>query len=84
MSWFRFVAVVPPRAINFLAYELQSLAPSLAQDGPNPEYPWPQIAPQFAPVSFEFDLWTKLTNSGRGRQLMQVIRRAVDRFPSYG
>jgi hypothetical protein len=33
---------------------------------------------------FEFDLWTKLTNSGRGRQLMQVIRRAVDEFPSYG
>lgn len=67
-----------------LAYELQNLAPSLALDGPNPEYPWPQDAPQFAPVSFEFDLWTKLTDTGRGRQLMQVIRRAIDRFPSYG
>ena len=72
------------REVLPLAYELQKLAPNLAQDGPNPEYPWQQVAPQFAPVSFEFDLWTKLTNSGRGRQLMQVIRRAVDRFPSYG
>src|SRR5438067_13529370 len=24
-----------------LAYELQNLAPDMANDGPNPEYPWP-------------------------------------------
>ena len=72
------------RQVLPLAYTLQKLAPSLAQDGPNPEYPWPQDAPQFAPISFDFDLWIKLTNSGHGRQLMQVIRRAVNKFPSYG
>jgi len=71
------------RAILPLAYELQRLAPALAQDGPNPEYPWPQEAPQCAPVTFEFDIWSKLTDTGRGRQLLRVIEFAVDQFPAY-
>ena len=75
-SWIR--TVLP------LAYALERLAPALAQDGPNPEYPWPPTAPEFAPVTFEFDVWTQLTATGGGRQLMQILEVAVDKFPVYG
>jgi hypothetical protein len=66
-----------------LAYDLERLAPALANDGPNPEYPWPHIAPTNAPVHFSFDVWNRLTGTGRGRQLIRVIELAVDRFPNY-
>ena len=66
-----------------LAYELQRLAPALADDGPNPEYPWPQGGPEYAPATFEFDIWSKLTGTGRGRQLLRLIECAVDKFPLY-
>ena len=72
------------RAILPLAYDLERLAPTLREDGPNPEYPWPHAAPEHVPATFEFDLWTQLTKSGRGRQLMQVIDVAIDKFPVYG
>ena len=65
-----------------LAYALERLAPQLAQDGPNPEYPWPRAAPEYAPVTFEFDVWASLTRSGRGRQLLQIIDVAVEQVPS--
>ncbi len=70
-------------AVLPLAYELQRLAPALAQDGPNPEYPWPQIAPEYAPVAFQFDVWTQLTDTGRGRDLLQFIDTAIREFPVY-
>lgn len=66
-----------------LAYELQALAPTLSQDGPNPEYPWPSAAPLHVPATYEFDVWRSLTSTGRGRQLMRIIGLAVDRFPRY-
>jgi len=72
------------RAILPLAYELQHLAPALVGDGPNPEYPWPHGAPEHAPATFEFDIWSELTDTGRGRQLLRVIEIAVDNFPVYG
>lgn len=65
-----------------LAYELESLAPDLANDGPNPEYPWPFDAPRFVPAEYDFRLWRNLA-TGRGRQLMQVIRSAIEQFPVY-
>ena len=71
------------RSVLPLAGQLENLAPNLAQDGPNPEYPWPHASPQYAPALFKFDVWTQLTNTGRGRQLMQVIKVAVERFPEY-
>ncbi|MEK6239130.1 MAG: hypothetical protein N2C14_30810 [Planctomycetales bacterium] len=40
-----------------LIYEVERLAPALANDGPNPEYPWPHDAPQQAPATYEFDVW---------------------------
>jgi hypothetical protein len=70
-------------AIIPLAHELEKLAPDLARDGPNPEYPWPHDEPRFAPVSFDFDLWHQLTESSRGRQLMNVIDCAVMEFTKY-
>ena len=33
---------------------------------------------------FEFGIWTQLTGTGHGRQLMQIIDAAVKEFPSYG
>jgi hypothetical protein len=66
-----------------LAHALEKLAPDLAGDGPNAEYPWPHDEPRFAPVSFEFDLWRQLTETSRGRQLAHVIDRAVTEFTKY-
>ena len=66
-----------------LVYALERLAPDLAGDGPNPEYPWPHADPEFVPATFEFDVWRELTETGRGRQLTQVIKTAVDQFPTY-
>jgi hypothetical protein len=67
-----------------LAYELEHLAPALAQNGPNPEYPWPPAAPRHAPATFHFDVWTQLINTGQGRQLLQLIDVMIKRFPAYG
>jgi hypothetical protein len=71
------------RAVLPLAYALERLAPALAQDGPNPEYPWPRTAPEFVPATFTFDVWTQLTATGRGRQFLRIIESAVDKFPVY-
>ena len=72
------------RAVSPLAYSLERLAPALAQDGPNPEYPWPQHAPEYVPATFDFDVWTQLTQSDRGRHFLNVITIAINRFPAYG
>jgi hypothetical protein len=72
------------RAIMPLAYDLQRMAPALAKNGPNPEYPWPPTAPQYAPATFDFDIWRDITKPGRGRQLLQIIDVAVKNFPLYG
>ena len=66
-----------------LAYALQALAPDLSKDGPNPEFPWPSDSPVFVPAIYQFDVWRNLTTTGRGRQLMRVIRLGIDRFPLY-
>jgi len=65
-----------------LAYELQQIAPALAGNGPNTEYPWPHEKPVFAPATFNFPIWASLI-SGQGRHLMRVIHLAVERFPEY-
>jgi hypothetical protein len=67
-----------------LAYELERLAPQLAGDGPNPEYPWPHVNPKFAPATFDFRVWTELNNSGHGHRLLKVVGIAVRDFPAYG
>lgn len=70
------------RAVQSIAYDLERLAPALANNGPNPEYPWPHDRPEFAPANHNFAIWTSLTSS-RGRHLMRVIHIAVDEFPQY-
>ena len=66
-----------------LAYDIERLAPNLAGDGPNPEYTWPSNAPVSAPASFDFPVWSRLTQSGRGRDLLRAIDAAVRNFPQY-
>lgn len=73
-SWIR--EVIP------IAHAVERLAPALANDGPNSEYPWPHAKPQYAPANHDFAIWSTLA-SGRGRDLMRIIRIAVDRFPEY-
>lgn len=70
------------RAVIPIAYELERIAPALANNGPNPEYPWPHAQPQFAPATHDFAVWSSLTSS-RGRALMRFIQVAVRRFPDY-
>jgi hypothetical protein len=71
------------RAVWSLNDELKKLAPACANDGPNAEYPWPHTSPQYAPATFAFGTWTRLVDTGRGRQLLKVIDVAVARFPEY-
>jgi hypothetical protein len=66
-----------------VAYEIERLAPALAFDGPNAEYPWPAQDPASAPVDFEFPVWSQLIGSASGRQFLQFLERAVTRFDTY-
>ncbi|HET6246405.1 MAG TPA: hypothetical protein VFE47_01805 [Tepidisphaeraceae bacterium] len=43
-------AVAPCHALHYLQMSTELLAPTLAVDGPNPEYPWPRSMPKIAPV----------------------------------
>lgn len=67
-----------------LAYEIESLAPSLANNGANPEYPWPHQASSQATVSFSFPLWNKLHHGAAARVSLSRISRAIDSFERYG
>jgi hypothetical protein len=71
------------RNVQALAYSLQNIAPAEAGNGPNPEYPWPHEAPAHCPIGHTFDLWNRLTNTGQGRKLIEVIERAMIRFNEY-
>ncbi len=70
------------RAVLPMTHDLERLAPDLAGNGPNPEYPWPHATPQYAPAHYDFPVWATL-KSHRGRDLMRVIHIAVERFPEY-
>ena len=69
-----------------LAYELENMAPSLANDGPNPEYPWPSNQPKYAPVTYHFNLWNKFANphTSNDRLILKVIKLAINKFPEFG
>ena len=47
-----------------LAFAIQNIAPAEAQDGPNPEYPWPHDAPTHCPAAHHFALWLQIVNTG--------------------
>lgn len=71
------------KAVLPLALDVERLAPSLAGDGPNPEYPWPRAAPTHCPATHAFPTWARLTRTVQGRQLLAVLGAAVLRFPDY-
>jgi len=58
-----------------LAEQIEDLAPSLARDLPNPEYPWPPDDPQMAPVGYEFSVWIDLKVTPAGSQFLNLLRR---------
>jgi HEPN domain-containing protein len=66
-----------------LAYELQSVSPAEARDGPNAEYPWPHASPRHCPADYRFSLWSQLVDTGKGRKLIRFINRAIDVFDMY-
>lgn len=70
------------RTVLPIAYDLERLAPALANNGPNPEYPWPHSQPQFSPTNHSFAIWPILS-SGQGRDLMRVLHISVNQFPEY-
>ncbi len=71
------------RQVGPLTYELQNLAPAEANDGPNPEYPWPHAMPLHCPALYSFDVWAKLRDRAQGRNLLRFIECAIYRFDQY-
>ena len=63
-----------------LAYQIQNLAPSEARDGPNPEYPWPHLQPEYSPIDYSFPLWIELSNTGKGRKLLNFTETVIAKF----
>jgi hypothetical protein len=58
--------------IAMLAEAVQQLAPDLAMDGPNLEYPWPPTHPTAAPIESEFPIWDEIQKSS-GRVLLDLL-----------
>lgn len=56
-----------------LAESVEDLAPALAQEGPNPEYPWPRADPQNAPAEQTFGIWAELRDTSKGRQFLELL-----------
>lgn len=71
------------RSMRPMARQIELLAPSLAADGPNAEYPWPHHRPVHTPESFDFPIWRDLTETGRGRAMLAFVEAAVVAFPRY-
>jgi hypothetical protein len=61
------------RKIIPIAESLQNMAPALASDGPNPEYPWPTNSPTATPVEYVFPIWEELTETSYGRMLLSFV-----------
>jgi hypothetical protein len=68
------------RSLMPLAYAVERMAPNLAGEGPNPEYPFPRSNPTIAPIEYDFQLWHDIQERA-GKILLDFIRRAFERFP---
>jgi len=68
--------------ISDLAYELERLAPALAGDGPNPEYPWPRHNPRHAPLEHDFQAWRHM-QSANGHRLWIMIDKVLENFDKW-
>jgi hypothetical protein len=63
-----------------IANEIEVLAPTLAQDGPNPEYPWLDRSGHIlVPIDYSFPQM-KLMQSPQGAQLFRYIRHFFVEF----
>ena len=71
------------RSQSTIAYQIQNMAPDLAGNGPNPEYPWPHPWPLHAPMSYKYSLWDILQQDTQGRRFLNFIWKALNSFPSY-
>jgi hypothetical protein len=61
---------------------IKAMAPAVAGDGPNAEYPWPHAKPECAPATYEFPLCDEL-ETHRGKKFLDVLRRLLDHFEKY-
>jgi len=68
--------------LSDLVYELERLAPALAFDAQNPEYPWPRSKPMYAPVEHEFVAWQRLQSSS-GHHLRIMIGKLLENFDAW-
>jgi hypothetical protein len=66
-----------------IAYDLEKLAPALAMDGVNTEYPWPSSSPANTPVDHDFAVGRLLAENSEGRQFLRFLGRAIQNFASY-
>jgi hypothetical protein len=69
------------KALLSLAHEIELLAPSLAQHGPNPEYPWQEPSGNIlVPADYPFPLMQRLHQTPQGIQLLNYIEFFLKRF----
>jgi hypothetical protein len=69
------------RTLLPLAYEIEVLAPALAQHGPNPEYPWENVSGSIlAPADYPFPLIKRLRQTPQGPLLLKYIELFMNRF----
>ncbi len=57
-----------------LAQAIEAMAPALAGDGPNPEYPWPPGNPSTTPAEHTFGIWQDLVETAAGRQFLSLLK----------
>ena len=62
------------RASVPLAQRVEDLAPALANDAENPEYPWPKAGPRHAPAEYAFGIWKDLQATPAGRKFLQLTK----------
>jgi hypothetical protein len=66
-----------------LAERVEDLAPALAGDGPNPEYPWPRVDPKTAPAEHVFSVWQDLSNTASGRQFLKLTGKIFEKAEEF-
>src|SRR5437899_5434722 len=73
------------RGIHQIAQDVESLAPQLADDGPNPEYPWPRPPKEATttPLHCTFPIWEKLQRTSKGFKFKGFIEKIFTIFPDY-
>lgn len=76
-AWQSFIRSMIP-----LAQTIEDLAPALAGDGPNPEYPWPRNMPLVAPIDHAFPIWSTL-NDPKGQRFLGLLTSLLDDAESY-